>query len=70
MNRGFKIHAIVFVLVMAFLIGIDLWTAEPYWAHWVLLGWGAGLAAHFWYGSGRSAATVAAVNAGAPLPPK
>ena len=47
MNRGFKIHALIFVCVMILLAGLDWWTAEPYWAHWVFLGWGAGLAAHF-----------------------
>lgn len=47
-RRGFRVHAIVFVLVMILLAGIDWLTAEPYWVHWVFLGWGAGLATHAW----------------------
>ncbi len=47
-NPGFRTHALVFAAVMILLVGLDWWTAEPYWAHWVLLGWGAGLIAHGW----------------------
>jgi hypothetical protein len=47
-RRGFKIHAIVFVIVIALLAVIDWLTAEPYWVQWVFLGWGIGLAAHAW----------------------
>jgi hypothetical protein len=45
--KGFYIHAAVYVLVNAVLIGINLWT-EPgqIWFFWPLLGWGIGLAAH------------------------
>jgi 2TM domain len=45
--KGFYIHATVYVLVNAVLIGINLWT-EPgqIWFFWPLLGWGIGLAAH------------------------
>lgn len=70
MSQGFKIHAIVFVIVMTALIAIDLYTAEPYWAHWVLLGWGTGLFLHYWYGSGRNQANQTAIRADAPMPPK
>ena len=46
LNPGFRIHAIAFVAVMLILGAFDWWTAEPYWAHWVFLGWGAGLCFH------------------------
>lgn len=44
---GFYIHAIVYVLVNAVMIGIDL-TNNPdnTWFYWPLAGWGIGLAAH------------------------
>lgn len=44
--KGFYVHAAVFTGVMVLLAVIDLATGRPYWAHWVLLGWGAGLLAH------------------------
>jgi hypothetical protein len=46
LGAGFRLHALAFVAVMLLLAALDWWTAEPYWVHWVLLGWGAGLAAH------------------------
>jgi hypothetical protein len=45
-NRGFRIHAVIFVIAMILVAAVDWYTAEPYWAHWVLGGWGLGLAAH------------------------
>ena len=56
-NRGFRIHAIVFALTMTLLGVIDWYTAEPYWAHWVLGGWGAGLAGHAWLALGKKPGT-------------
>ncbi|GAA0766504.1 2TM domain-containing protein [Ideonella azotifigens] len=48
-RRGFGVHALVFVLGMALLAGINLlWTGPPYWVLWVLPGWGIGLVAHGW----------------------
>jgi hypothetical protein len=47
-RRGLRIHAIVFAVVVLLLGAIDWYTAEPYWIHWVAMGWGAGLAAHAW----------------------
>jgi len=45
--KGFYIHAAVYVLVNAVLIGINLLTAPDHiWFFWPLLGWGIGLAAH------------------------
>ena len=39
-------HAAIFAAVMVALSAIDWYTAEPYWAHWVFLGWGAGVLLH------------------------
>lgn len=45
--RGFYVHAVVFVLVNALLVAINLATsADHWWFFWPLLGWGIGLAAH------------------------
>ncbi|WP_439543894.1 2TM domain-containing protein [Hyphomicrobium sp.] len=43
---GVLLHAKIFAAVMIGLVFIDWYTAEPYWAHWVFLGWGAGLLLH------------------------
>jgi 2TM domain len=47
-RQGFKIHATVFAVVISLLAALDWYTGEPYWIHWVLLGWGVGLAGHAW----------------------
>ena len=52
---GFRIHAIAFVLTMALLLVINLWIGAPYWVQWVLLGWGIGLLAHWWFVLGPGA---------------
>jgi hypothetical protein len=49
---GFRIHAIVFVPSMVLLFLINMWIGPPYWVLWVLLGWGIGLLAHWWFGVG------------------
>lgn len=54
-KRGLRIHAIVFVLKMAFLVGINLWTGAPYWVLYVLVGWGIGILAHWWFVLGPGA---------------
>ena len=46
LGPGFIIHVTAFIAVMLILAAFDWWTAEPYWAHWVFLGWGAGLCLH------------------------
>ena len=46
---GFQIHALVFVLAMLLQVAINVWTGPPYWALWVLLGWGIGLLSHWWF---------------------
>jgi hypothetical protein len=52
---GFDIHALAFVLGVAPLLVINLWTGAPYWIHWVLLGWGIGVLAHWWFVRGPGA---------------
>jgi hypothetical protein len=48
-----------FVVVVVLLGALDWYTAEPYWIHWVAMGWGAGLATHAWLASGRAKAVHA-----------
>ena len=54
-KRGFRIHSIVFVLKMVLLAGINLWTGAPYWVLYVLVGWGIGILAHWWFVLGPGA---------------
>jgi hypothetical protein len=45
--KGFYTHAIVYILVNAFLIILNLMTSPgQYWFQWPLLGWGIGLFFH------------------------
>ncbi|MFV0296642.1 MAG: 2TM domain-containing protein [Hyphomicrobiaceae bacterium] len=44
---GLYIHTAVFALVMPMLIALNF-TDPNWWVQWPLIGWGAGLAAH-WY---------------------
>src|SRR5882724_10563521 len=44
--KGFYVHLLVFVLVVAGLFVINLITGEPWWVLWVLAGWGIGVLAH------------------------
>jgi hypothetical protein len=43
---GFYNHFIAFAAVIAVLVCINLATGGAFWVHWVVLGWGAGIAAH------------------------
>ena len=52
---GFQVHALAFVLTMVALVVINVWTGAPYWALWVLPGWGTGLLAHWWFKVGPGA---------------
>jgi uncharacterized membrane protein len=52
MRTGLRIHAIAFMLSMLLMLVINLLTGSPYWAAWVLLGWGVGLLSH-WLGVRR-----------------
>jgi hypothetical protein len=44
--KAFYIHLLVFVLVLAGLLLINLITGEPWWVQWVFAGWGIGVLAH------------------------
>ncbi|MDJ0511812.1 MAG: 2TM domain-containing protein [Methyloceanibacter sp.] len=47
--RGFAIHAFVYVGVVVVLFGINIAAGRHHWwAIWVALGWGLGVAAHGW----------------------
>ncbi len=54
-QRGFRIHAIVFVPTMALFVVINLLTGSPYWSLWALLGWGVGLLSHWFFAVGPGA---------------
>ncbi len=43
---GFYYHFIIFVGVIAVLAGINAATGGAFWVHWVLIGWGLGVAYH------------------------
>ncbi len=46
-RRGFYVHAAVYAVVNALLVGINFATSsEHLWFKWPLLGWGIGLLAH------------------------
>lgn len=45
-RAGVLRHAAIFAVVIVLLAALDWYTAEPYWVHWVFLGWGAGLLLH------------------------
>ena len=48
-QSGFNIHAIAFVATMILLTALNLWLGAPYWILWVLLSWGIGLFAHWFF---------------------
>jgi hypothetical protein len=55
--RGFRIHALVFVVAMPLLAVITLLTL-PFsllWVPWVLPSWGIGLLSHWWFVLGPGA---------------
>ncbi len=46
-RRGFFVHLVVFIVVSAALVIINLATASDYfWAKWPLMGWGIGVIFH------------------------
>ena len=48
-RRGFVIHAFVYLAVVALLFGVNIAAGKHHWwAIWVALGWGIGVAAHGW----------------------
>lgn len=40
---------------MVLLVAINVWTGAPYWVQWVILGWGTGVVAHWWFTLGPGA---------------
>jgi hypothetical protein len=44
--KGFYIHLFVFLLVNVLLVGVNVATGGPFWALWIILGWGIGVLAH------------------------
>ena len=49
---GLRIHAIVFAAGIIAVIVINYFTGPPWWFWWVLLGWGIGLACHWYFTRG------------------
>ncbi len=47
--RALRIHAIVFAAVIPIEIIVNYFTGPPWWVLWVILGWGIGLFAHWWF---------------------
>ena len=54
-NRGFQIHAFIFVATIALLVVLNVSKGEPYWVLWPIFGWGIGLLAHWWFALGPAA---------------
>jgi hypothetical protein len=52
---GFRIHAISAVGGLTLLLVLNLILGAPYWVGWVVLGWGIGLASHWWFVLGPGA---------------
>jgi 2TM domain len=44
--RGFYIHLGIYVIVNAALLALNMVAGRPFWAIWLIAGWGIGLAAH------------------------
>jgi uncharacterized membrane protein YpjA len=43
---GFYIHFGIYVAVIALLFGVNAWSGDDWWAQWVLVGSGIGVAVH------------------------
>lgn len=43
---GFYIHAFVFAAVILGLFVLNATSGDDWWVHWVVIGWGLGLALH------------------------
>jgi hypothetical protein len=44
--EAFYIHLLSFVLVLAVLTAVNIYTSGEWWVQWVFLGWGVGVLAH------------------------
>ncbi len=53
--QGLRIHAIVFAVVIPIEIVVNYFTGPPWWAAWVVVGWGIGLLAHWYFTRGKTA---------------
>ena len=63
-RRDFASHAVAFVVINAFLVGVWAFTGAGYfWPVWVLAGWGAGLVLHAWDTFVRRPITEADIDA-------
>lgn len=47
-RHGVLLHGGIYAAVILLLIVVDWAGGGNWWVHWVILGWGAGLAAHAW----------------------
>jgi biotin transporter BioY len=43
---GFYIHAFIFAAVIVGLVALNITSGDPWWVHWVAIGWGLGIALH------------------------
>jgi fatty acid desaturase len=57
--KGFYVHLLVFVLVLAGLFTINAASGGAWWVLWVLFGWGIGVGAHALAVFGRAPQAVA-----------
>jgi len=57
--KGFYVHLLVFVLVLAGLFAINAVSGGAWWVLWVLFGWGIGVGAHALAVFGRAPQAVA-----------
>ena len=57
--KGFYVHLLVFVLVVAGLFAINAATGGAWWVLWVLFGWGTGVVAHALAVFGRAPQAIA-----------
>lgn len=57
--KGFYVHLLVFVLVLAGLFTINAASGGGWWVLWVLFGWGIGVIAHALAVFGRAPQAVA-----------
>src|SRR5687768_13146954 len=57
--KGFYVHLLVFVLVVAGLFAINAASGGAWWVLWVLFGWGIGVVAHALAVFGRAPQAVA-----------
>ncbi len=44
--EAFYVHLLIYVVVVGLLVAINVYSGGAWWAHWVVLGWGVGVAAH------------------------